>query len=211
MKNVSDERVAEFAKAYWKGERFFVFGSGKWLPETDESYRYFQNSHMPEGTVSLTYYDPGSRMLPLPASADKISLARSSRFAGFAQRASDPTVHRTLEPMGSAFEVSVAFSKNPKTVAALSGSSLEIPHEAAELFASYWSSIPKDVSADPLKLAKHVREGSGFGYSTEAPAKNLRSFLYEERRGHCEYFATVLALTMRRFGYPATVVNGYYS
>jgi hypothetical protein len=34
-------------------------------------------------------------------------------------------------------------------------------------------------------------------------------FLFEERRGHCEYFATAMALMLRQLGIPARLVNGF--
>lgn len=150
-------------------------------------------------------------MLALPAPAGEVRLSGASRYAGFVQRSSDPTVHRTLEPMGSVFEASVSFAPETASEFAWSGATAPLPDEVEELFAEYWASVPKDVSSDPSKLADYVKGRSGFEYSVDAPAKSLKSFLYEEKRGHCEYFATVLALTLRHFGYPATVVNGYYS
>lgn len=38
---------------------------------------------------------------------------------------------------------------------------------------------------------------------------HLTQFLTRERRGHCEYFATAMALMLRAEGIPARVVNGY--
>lgn len=37
----------------------------------------------------------------------------------------------------------------------------------------------------------------------------LARFLFEEKRGHCEYFATALALMLRHLGVPSRVVNGF--
>lgn len=211
VKDVSQEVVKSFAKAYWKGERFTTFDGTRWKPRPDGEYRYFQNSKLPEDALSLTYYDPGSKMVPLPMPADKVFVARSSRNAGFVQRIGDPYVHRTAEPMGSAYEVSLTFAESLPEIASLSGTDGPLDASVETLFRKYWEGISPDVSSDPVKLAKYVRDGSGFGYSVENPAKDLESFLYGEKRGHCEYFATVLAVTMRHFGYPATVVNGYYS
>src|SRR5690606_10276924 len=40
-------------------------------------------------------------------------------------------------------------------------------------------------------------------------ADSFRSFLLEDRRGHCEYFATATALFFRHIGVPSRVVVGY--
>lgn len=37
----------------------------------------------------------------------------------------------------------------------------------------------------------------------------LAEFLFEERRGHCEFFATAMAVMLRTLGIPARVVNGF--
>ncbi len=38
----------------------------------------------------------------------------------------------------------------------------------------------------------------------------LSGFLFDSRRGHCEYFATALAVMLRTQGIPARVANGFY-
>ncbi|NOY27915.1 MAG: DUF3488 domain-containing protein, partial [Oligoflexia bacterium] len=42
-----------------------------------------------------------------------------------------------------------------------------------------------------------------------APADPLAWFLFQSRAGHCEYFATALAVMLRTQGIPARVVNGF--
>jgi transglutaminase-like putative cysteine protease len=43
-----------------------------------------------------------------------------------------------------------------------------------------------------------------------AGADPIEGFLFETKAGHCEYFATALALLLREADIPARVVNGYY-
>ncbi|MFB0964854.1 MAG: hypothetical protein QMC36_04100, partial [Patescibacteria group bacterium] len=66
--------------------------------------------------LSLTYYDPGSKILPLPSPAASVTVGRTYRNAAFTQRVSDPAIHRTEEPMGSAYEVGVVFARNAQPV-----------------------------------------------------------------------------------------------
>lgn len=59
-------------------------------------------------------------------------------------------------------------------------------------------------------LAAHLR--TSYRYSRNAPARSdtpLRSFLFEQGEGHCEYFASALAVLARTRGVPARVVNGF--
>ncbi len=37
----------------------------------------------------------------------------------------------------------------------------------------------------------------------------LASFLFKQRRGHCEYFATAMAVMLRQLGIPSRLVNGF--
>lgn len=90
-------------------------------------------------------------------------------------------------------------------------------------------SLSKDVTA----LALEITEGAtnrfervdavmehlgGFEYSLQQPqsdrvaagADPLEGFLFESKAGHCEYFATAMAVLLREVGVPTRVVNGYY-
>ena len=54
---------------------------------------------------------------------------------------------------------------------------------------------------------------AGFAYTLENPSGQapnpLEDFLERSRAGHCEYFASAMALMLRARGVPARVVNGY--
>jgi protein-glutamine gamma-glutamyltransferase len=43
-----------------------------------------------------------------------------------------------------------------------------------------------------------------------AGADPVEGFLFDTRAGHCEYFATAMALLLREVGVPTRIVNGYY-
>jgi transglutaminase-like putative cysteine protease len=70
---------------------------------------------------------------------------------------------------------------------------------------------------DPLKIAKklesHLRDNDRFSYSLLQPNTKGRSpldvFLFEAKRGHCEYFATALAVMLRGVGIPSRNVTGF--
>ncbi|MDZ4797481.1 MAG: DUF3488 and transglutaminase-like domain-containing protein [Bryobacteraceae bacterium] len=54
-----------------------------------------------------------------------------------------------------------------------------------------------------------------FGYTTELPrqkvADPLAYFLFERRKGHCEYFASAMAVMLRAVNIPSRVVTGFQS
>jgi transglutaminase-like putative cysteine protease len=62
-----------------------------------------------------------------------------------------------------------------------------------------------------LKLEGHLR--SQYAYTLDTlPSQNrtpLAEFLFETRRGHCEFFASALAVMLRTRGIPARLVTGF--
>jgi transglutaminase-like putative cysteine protease len=70
---------------------------------------------------------------------------------------------------------------------------------------------------DPLaiseRLQSHLRDQDRYEYTVEQPNVGskvpLDVFLFEARRGHCEYFATALAVMLRSLGIPSRNVTGF--
>ena len=68
----------------------------------------------------------------------------------------------------------------------------------------------------PLRkaLALEAYFKTNFGYALELPSKKypdpLAHFLFERKEGHCEYFASSMALMLRLEGIPSRIVNGFY-
>ncbi|MBK8482018.1 MAG: DUF3488 domain-containing protein [Proteobacteria bacterium] len=89
--------------------------------------------------------------------------------------------------------------------------------------------LPPGLPARITALARRVTAGSAtaydkalalqrylqrtYRYTTQLPAPGasepLDSFLFEGRAGHCEYFATALAILLRVVGVPTRQVNGF--
>jgi transglutaminase-like putative cysteine protease len=87
---------------------------------------------------------------------------------------------------------------------------LEPSHEAARRASFRFAPgiLPAPQLARALETALH-----GFGYTLDNPsgqaANPLEDFLERSKAGHCEYFASSMALMLRARGVPARVVNGY--
>jgi transglutaminase-like putative cysteine protease len=72
-------------------------------------------------------------------------------------------------------------------------------------------------ATDPLVIAerfqRHLRDEGRYVYSLEQPDTEdrlpLEVFLFEARRGHCEYFATAMAIMLRSVGIPSRNVTGF--
>ena len=56
---------------------------------------------------------------------------------------------------------------------------------------------------------------SDYGYTLELPshevADPLAYFLFERRKGHCEYFASAMTVMLRTIGIPARLATGFQS
>ena len=67
--------------------------------------------------------------------------------------------------------------------------------------------------AERLSLAREFFISKGLRYATKnlpTGDNHLDRFLFEQKQGHCEYFASSFAIFMRKAGVPARVVGGYY-
>lgn len=77
--------------------------------------------------------------------------------------------------------------------------------------AAEWTRGASSAADAALLVQEHLRDD--FTYGLEQPAaaypNPLEAFLDEVREGHCEYFATTMALMLRTQGVPARVVNGF--
>ncbi|MGA8310881.1 MAG: DUF3488 and transglutaminase-like domain-containing protein [Terriglobales bacterium] len=81
-----------------------------------------------------------------------------------------------------------------------------IPRLAQQITAS------ADVNYDKaIALETYLR--THFGYSLKLPRTvphdPLANFLFERKQGHCEYFASSMAVMLRTLGIPSRVVNGF--
>ena len=78
-----------------------------------------------------------------------------------------------------------------------------LAHRLAEGFTS--------AHACTLAIERYLKEN--YGYTTrlpeQPPADPLAWFLFEGRRGHCEYFASAMAVLLRAVGIPSRVVTGF--
>jgi protein-glutamine gamma-glutamyltransferase len=85
---------------------------------------------------------------------------------------------------------------------------------AEPLVASIDASTQKGIEARARKLELFLRESGQFSYTLQMDVIDRRidpveDFLVNRKKGHCEYFASALALLLRSVGIPSRVVNGF--
>jgi len=92
---------------------------------------------------------------------------------------------------------------------------LQVPeaHERVAALAREWTEGASDDAERVRMLLEHLRDADQYRYSLETPRLGGRTpldvFLFEAKRGHCEYFATALAIQLRTLGIPARNVAGF--
>ncbi|MFQ5845877.1 MAG: transglutaminaseTgpA domain-containing protein, partial [Planctomycetota bacterium] len=89
-----------------------------------------------------------------------------------------------------------------------------VPPAARSLAADLRRSVAPD--APQHEVVEEMRRSLSARYRYLAPGepgspRNLQHFLEGGTGGHCEYFATALAVMLRRVGVPCRLVTGYYS
>jgi transglutaminase-like putative cysteine protease len=76
-------------------------------------------------------------------------------------------------------------------------------------------SVPaNDVQAKIKRLTEYFEKEGGFAYTLDLDAEDksldrLEDFVFNRKRGHCEYFATALAVMLRAVGVPTRTVTGF--
>lgn len=92
---------------------------------------------------------------------------------------------------------------------------LDLPSEDPRVaqLASQITSSAKSEYDKAAVLETYLR--TRYGYTLELPRTSVKdpiaNFLFERKQGHCEYFASAMAVMLRTLGIPSRVVNGFRS
>jgi hypothetical protein len=90
----------------------------------------------------------------------------------------------------------------------------QVPPEIAAAItklARAWTTEADSPAARVAAITRHLHAGYTYALQHERKSRQdpVLDFLIEERSGHCEYFASAMALLARAAGVPARVVAGY--
>jgi len=192
---------------YWRGIVFNRIDGRKWVRVVPPS----ENIRYSGRRISQTIYpEPGpSRALPALDAPASLTLHRSRRlsdgvyeYQGFARRRytySAESVSAGL--LATTGDIKRAFY-------------LTLPDGLSQRIRQLADSIRRQGRDDAERLERleqYFRNGS-YSYSRSGlPTGDhaLEQFLFESKRGHCEFFASSFALIMRAAGVPARLVGGY--
>lgn len=86
--------------------------------------------------------------------------------------------------------------------------------EIAREQSGYNETPPPPPNEMARRLVDYLRNSGGFGYTLDANVQDqsidpLEDFLINRKVGHCEYFASALALMLRAVGIPSRLVSGF--
>jgi transglutaminase-like putative cysteine protease len=156
-------------------------------------------------TVEILNARPGPLFLPLGASAVSAG--------GVALRVD---AYALVRPMSTEVPARYTFTRGDdrSAIASPGPSDLEVPEHLREplaRIAAEWTAGATTPRERLAALVQHLERGYVYSlhFDRKWGADPLLDFLQRSRRGHCQYFASALALLARSAGIPARVAGGF--
>ncbi len=203
----------------WRGAALTRFDGRRWFapPEPSETLRQEQglfrladNAQRWRAGRRLSY-----EVVPRALRGDTLFLAGTAEFVAVEAPSLERTATGTLRAPGlggprySVYAFLEESATPPAAAASLSpverAAHLALPPLDARIpaLARDWGS-PESIERRFRAEFRYTLQRSGDGGSDP-----LAHFLFEERAGHCEYFASAMAVLLRANGIPARVVTGF--
>lgn len=232
MRVKTDGDPRELAGLRWRGVGLTQFDGHRWFNEPAESAVitrgptgrfYFRRVSYPGLHTRRVEY----RVILEPVSTDALFAAAIAEeiHGRFRYLALDPT-ETIINPEHNYAKISyeVVSNTTPLPAAWLRADSTEYPpeirgpylqlpemNERVRLLAEQVTAEQPTVYDKAATLEQYLR--TKYGYTLDLPrvlpADPIGSFLFETRRGHCEYFASAMTVMLRSVGIPARLVNGF--
>ncbi len=210
--------------AYWRVHVLEIFDGRGWkaAPRTAAfDADAFVRTRLPRRGAPISVWDVevvadlGGPVVPVPDHAVLVAFGGRDAAGRFVKgRRVGPMEIRLAHPATPPWRYAVHVDDGPLPLDRLPGPDLNrtlppldprIPALARELAAD---------ARGPADAARAIEAwlSSEFEYTLELPGADpsLEHFLFERKAGHCEYFATAMAVLLRSLGVPARVVTGFY-
>ena len=170
---------------------------------TPGSQRVVQEISIEPSSVRALFHLPGATRLV----ADSFRGVRMDRW-GNLQRSGEPT-RRTRYEVTSELQAAPGELDDGMRAAFLQLPELD-PRVAA---AAREAAGEGDDAARAARILSYLRSTCSYALDVNdlGVPDPVSWFLFEQRRGHCEYFATSMAVMLRTVGIPSRVVNGFQS
>lgn len=168
--------------------------------------------HLDESVVFLPHGTVGFSVPPRVVRGEAVS-RQLVRSLGLDIRYSDP------DELGLVYTAYVsrdaADADLPATAVEMPSVYLQVPpgHERVEALARRLTSGTRSADEAARRIVSYLHSGE-LRYSLEQPEvksgeRPLDVFLFRDKRGHCEYFASAMAIMLRSIGVPARNVTGF--
>jgi len=221
LPGVSDEQARELLQGrYWRGVALSAFDQGNWRQQVDAirvhaaAHTSLELNSRPSDRVILLYReavehafvmlpDGALRLLDLPQDA---GLTENGSVTFIASPSSRLRLAIAIDAHSGIPQAGLRSEMRPPTAAEREPAESRIVRDWAQ-------QVSAGSGNDAQRLQRVADELAGWGYSLTTrvdEAHPVEHFLLQSRSGHCEMFATSMALAARSLGIPARVVNGYY-
>lgn len=213
IEDIDEKQVEHLWLKYFRGMRFDQFDGSKWDSKFKNLQTNFISNYKEKNTQELTihYYLKGGKNIFLPNTVLQIEDRQNNMYYNVFN---DTTLLKIDKKIDEGLILKMKFPKAPNgtlidTISQINRYDFTLDENVKKRFERFFKTIPSDITDSPEKLTQFVKNKAGFEYSIDNPAINIEDFLYGKKQGHCEYFATVLAVTLQNYGFPATLVNGF--
>lgn len=209
----SDRRVLRVRGGqvdYLRGVVFDLYESGAWA-FSEASRRQTEarlDANPRAGAVEISAIDPQLSRFFLPLEAAELRTAPGLVLVDDLG---------AVRPGARRAQVSARFVRAPRSSAGLAGprpSDLHVPRRLRRRLESLARSWTEGANGDAEKLRaieQHLKRDYGYArsFGRQLGVDPVLDFLLTRKQGHCEYFASALALLGRAAGVPTRVVMGY--
>lgn len=187
---------------YFRGIVFDVYKNGKW--ESTINKNPLRNSHTSQKMDFEIFMEPtGSRYLITPDKTLHVNFKDAKINERF-ETVVSKSINKKIRYKGE-FTLDVA-------VNSLKGSSSYLDVDVSEKIIDYAKRFKEMNYKEDISTLEQSFKSGDFQYSlSELPTREnpLERFLFETKKGNCEFFASAMAVILRLKGFPARIVGGY--
>lgn len=221
---------------HWRGTAFSIFEGNAWQPQdarqlasrlsTDPTWEtrpdgtWRRGMRQQPGLLRVRLYDTACKRLPSPLNACELQLTDGpgllldpKPYGVFSFLRVDDAPQNSLDYTLRLSAVPGRMTITPRARDHfLELTALAVPQVVRSLAQQLRDQLPAE--SDPATIAKNsttwLQEHRRYQLPGEPGfARNIEEFLLGSGAGHCEYFATALALVLRLQGVPCRLVGGY--
>jgi transglutaminase-like putative cysteine protease len=207
----------------WSRTQRDTLRAGDRAPELGETVSIFRppdTAHDRVISFDLEPFDPPVVFLPPRAVALRVRPPRpfgSNESLTIQRTSEDELRYAGSDTRGLRYEVYVASEEEtlierlpPSERARYLQLPSDLPARVGELAHRWTDGLPTN-DAKALSIEQHLRRE--FAYDLHSPSSGrpqpVDHFLFESRRGHCEFFSTAMAVMLRTLGIPSRNVTGF--